>query len=134
MAIDFQKRCTDCDNLKIKNGIYTCEECFGQLCADIDDCPLGITAEEVQTINTKAESVKIKHEAKSTKPKAQRAPRERKPDEEKEAIIKVLAETLENQQNITDVKVTNAAKIIEFNIGKNHYKLDLIKQRAEKGT
>lgn len=30
------------------------------------------------------------------------------------------------------VEITNKSKIIEFNIGDNHYKLDLIKTRAKK--
>jgi len=56
--------------------------------------------------------------------------RERKPDEEKEKIIEILQNALENA-GIT-AKVTNKSKIIEFSIENNHYKLDLIKKRPKK--
>ena len=65
--------------------------------------------------------------------------RERKPDEEKELIIDILANTLLEKSeekviniDINSIKVVNKGKIIEFSIGENNYKLDLIKKRPKK--
>ena len=86
--------------------------------------------EEAEELTAKAKENKVNHEAKSDK-KRKTAKRERKPDEEKENLIKMLTECLENAG--IDAKITNKSKIIEFSIGKNDYKLDLIKKRAPKG-
>ena len=56
--------------------------------------------------------------------------RERKPDLEKEEVIHNLADFLQSYGY--PVKSTNKSKLIEFEIGENHYKLDLIKQRPPK--
>ena len=63
------------------------------------------------------------HQAKSTTEKKPRKPRPKKENPEKEAIIKKIAE------NIT---ITNKTKLIEFNIGENQYKIDLIQRRKPK--
>jgi len=85
--------------------------------------------EVVEELTAKAKENKINHEAKADKPRKS-VKRERKPDEEKENLIKILADCLES--NDFEVKITNKSKIIEFNVGGNHYKLDLIKQRPPK--
>ena len=88
--------------------------------------------EEQNSIDKKAKESKITatvHQAKSDNRK-ERKPRERKPDEEKEKIISNLAKFLENSTE--NVKITNISKIIEFDIGENHYKLDLVRQRKPK--
>ena len=85
--------------------------------------------EEQNSLDKKAKESKITatvHQAKSDSRK-ERKPRERKPDEEKEKIISNLAKFLENSTE--NVKITNISKIIEFDIGENHYKLDLVRQR-----
>lgn len=87
--------------------------------------------ETVEELTAKAKENKISHDAKTDKPRKS-TKRERKPDEEKENLIKILAETLENGG--FEVKITNKSKIIEFNVGENHYKLDLIKQRPPKNS
>ena len=130
-----QKRCEDCSCLKITKGEWLCDECFGQKIEDIDDCPLGVELVDIQAIEQKAKNNKILHNAKSATPK-ERKPRERKPNPEKEWIIQLLAETLKIAQNedlkVEQVNITNISKIIEFNIGGNHYKVDLIKQKSSK--
>jgi hypothetical protein len=83
----------------------------------------------VEELSAKAKENKVSHEAKAVKPR-KAIKRERKPDEEKENLIKILAKCLENE-GIT-AQITNKSKVIEFNVGENHYKLDLIKQRAKK--
>ena len=88
--------------------------------------------EEQNSLDKKAKESKITptvHQAKSDSRK-ERKPRERKPDEEKEKIISNLAKFLENSTE--NVKITNISKIIEFDIGENHYKLDLVRQRKPK--
>ena len=84
---------------------------------------------EVEALTAKAKENKISHEAKSDKPRKS-VTRERKPDEEKEHLIEILANSLKNAGFSTEI--TNKSKIIEFNVGENHYKLDLIKQRPPK--
>lgn len=84
---------------------------------------------EVEELTAKAKENKIQKGAKSDKPRKKTA-RERKPDLEKENLIKILAEALENT-GIT-VEITNKSKIIEFKVQENCYKLDLIKKRPPK--
>ena len=85
----------------------------------------------VEELTAKAKEAKISHDAKSEKPRKNAGkPRERKPDEEKEKLIDILANALVAEG--IEAKVTNKSKIIEFSIGENHYKLDLIKQRPPK--
>lgn len=87
--------------------------------------------ETVTQLTEKAKVNKINHEAKALKPR-KTIKRERKPDEEKEKLIEILANYLKNEG--FDVEITNKSKIIEFNVGENHYKLDLIKQRPPKNA
>ena len=85
--------------------------------------------EVVEELTEKAKVNKINHEAKSDKPRKS-VKRERKPDEEKENLIEILANCLKNAG--FDTEIVNKSKLIEFNVGENHYKLDLIKQRPPK--
>ena len=85
--------------------------------------------EVVEELTAKAKVNKINHEAKSNKPRKS-VKRERKPDEEKENLIQILYNCLLNSG--FDAEIVNKSKIIEFDVGKNHYKLDLIKQRQPK--
>ena len=85
--------------------------------------------ETVEELTAKAKENKIQKGAKSDKPR-KKTVRERKPDLEKENLIKILAEALENT-GIT-VEITNKSKIIEFKVQENCYKLDLIKKRPPK--
>ena len=91
--------------------------------------------EEVEALTQKAKDNKITatiHGAKADAPKAKREV-VRKENPTKEAIIQILAQTLSNQENIIDLKITNIGKIIEFktNDGKS-FKLDLIQRRDKK--
>lgn len=85
--------------------------------------------EEVEELTKKAKANKINHEAKADKPR-KAVKRERKPDVEKENIIIMLANRLIDAG--FEVEVTNKSKLIEFSVGENHYKLDLIKKRPPK--
>lgn len=86
--------------------------------------------EEVEALTKKAKENKaIDHGAKADKPRKQ-VKRERKPDVEKEKIIEILANCLKNEG--FDAEITNKSKLIEFSVGENHYKLDLVKKRPPK--
>lgn len=70
------------------------------------------------------------HEAKSSKPRAKRVV-EKKEDVIKEDIVKRTAEML--TAIAKNVKITNAGKIIEFDMPDGfHYKFDLVRQRKPK--
>ena len=85
--------------------------------------------ETVEELTKKAKVNKVSHDAKSLTPR-KATKRERKPDEEKENLIEILTNCLKNAGY--DAEIVNKSKIIEFNVGGNHYKLDLIKQRTKK--
>lgn len=84
---------------------------------------------EVEELTAKAKENKIGHDAKSMKPRKQTV-RQRKPDEEKEKIIEILANALKNAG--IEPNITNKSKEILFSIGENNYRLDLIKKRPKK--
>lgn len=129
--MNFKKRCEDCKHLRIKNKTWTCEECFNQLCEDIDDCPEGITSEEIEEIEAKTKTNKVKLNAKADKPKERKA-REVKPDVTKELIIAEIANTLTAMVGCENVEITNKSKLVEFDLDGNHFKVDLIRQRKPK--
>ena len=92
--------------------------------------------EVVEELTAKAKENKVQKGAKSDKPR-KKTTRERKPDLEKEEIVKILAECLKNtaemtEINIHDIKIVNKSKLLQFSIGENRYKLDLIKKRPPK--
>ncbi len=91
-----------------------------------------LTNETVEELTEKAKVNKVLKGAKSEKAMAKPTkPRERKPDIEKETLISEISTFLQ-MYGASSVEITNKSKIIEFNIGENHYKLDLIRQRAQK--
>lgn len=98
-----------------------------------------LTDETEQELTTRAKKNRITatiHQAKSDNPRKP-IKRERKPDVEKEKIIEILANFLQKSKDelkidIEFVEITNKSKIIEFSVGENHYKLDLIKKRPPK--
>lgn len=57
---------------------------------------------------------------------------ERQEDTEKINLVKGLADFLEKDNQIEKVEIANKSKLILFQIGKNTYKLDLIRQRKPK--
>lgn len=56
---------------------------------------------------------------------------ERKPDTTKEGVIQQLADFLTNN-GYTEVEIVNKSKLIEFKIGADTYKIDLIRKRPPK--
>lgn len=87
--------------------------------------------EEVNQLTQKAKENKaVQHGAGNALKKRNPTKKERKPDIEKEEIIEKLTNFLISIGIKADIM--NKSKIIQFQIGENRYKLDLIKQRPPK--
>ena len=91
-----------------------------------------LTDETVEELTNRAKDNRITatiHQARSAQEKEKKA-RPKKEQPEKEMIIKELADFLPKfAENVT---ISNTAKVIEFQIGENFYKLDLILHRKPK--
>ena len=87
--------------------------------------------EEQEELDKTAKANKVKLVA--TDKAKKKTPRERvaKPQPEKEFLISLLAKALENE-DISDLKVENKAKLITFSYKNHDYKLDLVKKRPPK--
>lgn len=125
----FEKRCEDCICLVKQNGIWCCDECFGQPITEVDDCPEGITLEAIEEVNAKAKEVK--NVVSSAERKKERKPRERKLDEVKVNLIQLIGEFLATQ-NLDFVEITKPEREIDFKIGADEYTLTLTKHRKPK--
>lgn len=124
-----QTRCEDCPNLVIKNGKWTCDECFGQLVEEIDDCPEGVTVEMVEEINNK--KIKVDVGARAEAPKKESKPRTVVTSDEKKQLFSDIL------TNLTEIygesaKVEKENKLIIVKIGEKTFKIDLIEQRKPK--
>lgn len=58
--------------------------------------------------------------------------RERKENPQKRMVIQLIAETLRNCGECSNINVENIEKIITFSIGEDNFKIDLIKSRKPK--
>lgn len=123
-------RCEDCPKAYKKSNILVCSECFDQACNTIDDCPDGITFEQVNIINEEMKKVRNNIGARSDKASKPRV-KTQKLDKEKDGIVTMLYNTL-IEKEYSNVTIVKPAKLIEFNYNGNHYKLDLIKTRKPK--
>ena len=135
----FEKRCEDCVCLVMNHGKMCCDECFGQPCAEIDDCPEGLTVEEVEKAVTltdeQKKAVKKATITTSEEKVTKTAKRERKPVEnpEKEAIIDLISKTLD-LASMENVEITNKTREITFKKGENSYKVTLTATRKPKNA
>lgn len=91
-----------------------------------------IVNEELEELDAKAKG-QYKIVNKTEKPKA-KTPRERtqKPQPEKEYIVGIIAEFLEDITDISNLNIENKAKLITFDYKGASYKLDLVQKRAKK--
>lgn len=55
-----------------------------------------------------------------------------KVNENKQFLIKIIAELLKNTNDISNLRVTNNQKLIEFSYNLKEYKIDLIEKRDKK--
>lgn len=126
--MDYKKRCTDCACLIEKNGIWCCDECFGQKCEEIDDCPEGATEETAEELDAKQKEIKVNVGARSEK-KTERKPKTIKVSDEKTQIFNDLLRFLTENY---DFSVLKDNKLIEISYNGKKFKLDLIETRQKK--
>ena len=91
--------------------------------------------EEEEELTKKAKANRITatiHEAKVEKERKPRA-KTAKEYPDKEEIINVLFGAVAAMNEISNLKITNKAKVIEFTYKDNEYKIDLIQRRKAKG-
>jgi len=124
--INYKKRCEDCACLVEKNGVWCCEECFGQRCEDIDDCPEGVVGDEVDEMTEKAKEI-TRYEQSGERKKPVR---ERKVDNIKLDILQTIQSALVEQYDIhVDIeKEVNA----HFTLDGEDYSIKLTRHRKKK--
>ena len=126
--MDYKKRCADCACLIEKNGVWCCDECFGQKCEEIDDCPEGATEETAEELDAKQKEIKINVGARSEK-KTERKPKIIKVSDEKTQIFNDLLRFLTENY---DFSILKDNKLIEISYNGKKFKLDLIETRQKK--
>ena len=126
--MDYKKRCADCACLIEKNGVWCCDECFGQKCEEIDDCPEGATEETAEELDAKQKEIKVNVRARSEK-KTERKPKTIKVSDEKTQIFNDLLRFLTENY---DFSVLKDNKLIEISYNGKKFKLDLIETRQKK--
>ena len=89
--------------------------------------------EEQDALDMKAKDNKVKLAASTEKPKA-KTQKERvvKSNPDKEYIVGVVAEFLEEIVGKDNINIENKAKLITFTYNGNEYKLDLVQKRPPK--
>ena len=89
--------------------------------------------EEQNTLDMKAKGNKVKLATSAEKPKA-KTQKERvvKSNPDKEYIVGVIAEFLEEIVGKDNINIENKAKLITFNYKGEDYKLDLVQKRKSK--
>ena len=90
--------------------------------------------EEQEELDKKAKASRITatiHQARAETQK-ERKKVERKADQTKDSLVERLADYLKTS-GIANVQIVKIGKLIEFDIGSEHFKLDLIRQRKPKG-
>ena len=124
----------------VKVGAEWVERTIKALDTDLEDVLLMWLEDEGYLVNeeqeelvkqAKVNGVKIK--ADTDKPK-KKTPKERvaKSQPEKEYIVGIIAEFLEDITDISNLKIENKAKIITFSYKNQDYKLDLVQKRKKK--
>lgn len=133
MVYNFNGRNIRIPDAEIENNMkvleLTKDEAIQLYLEDNDYC----VNEEVERLTQKAKENKaVVHGAKSDKPRKKKttAAKERKPDTEKEDFITKLADFLTKEGY--NPQIVNKSKLIEFKMGENTFKLDLIRKRVPK--
>lgn len=126
-----EKRCEDCACLIQKNGVWCCDECFGQKCEDIDECPEGIELAEVEEIHEKTKDVKVNVGAKGEKVRKESKPKVVKVSDEKKVLFAEIWSALEYEFG-KNAEILKENKLISVKIGEKVFKIDIIEQRKPK--
>ena len=120
----------DIDRLMKLPDIKTVDDACWVWCEDNGK----IINEEQEELDKKAKANRITatiHQAKAETQK-ERKKVERKADQTKDSLVEQLANYLKTS-GIANVQIVKIGKLIEFDIGSEHFKLDLIRQRKPKG-
>lgn len=125
----YKIRCEDCPNLVKQGDKWLCAECFNQKCADIDDCPEGVTAEQVTEIQDAAAKVKIDTGAAKGKPRG-KSNKPKKLNPQKVELIALLAELLTDKG--FNATIVNPQKEIALLIDNNNYSISLTLHKSKK--
>ena len=89
--------------------------------------------EEQNALDMKAKGNKVKLTTSTKKPKAKtQRERTQKEQPEKEYIVGIIAEFLEDITDISNLNIENKAKLITFDYKGASYKLDLVQKRKSK--
>lgn len=129
--MNYKTRCEDCDCLKKVGSEWLCTECFNQKCAEVDDCPLGIEAEDVEVLEEKAKTYKkenAKSEINPDKPQEKKT-RTVKISDEKQALFAEIVDFLRTTNKKYTILKEN--KLIQIEIGDKTFKIDLIQQKKK---
>lgn len=111
------------------DGIKTIEDACWIWCEDNGK----IVNEEQEELDKKAKENRITatiHQARAENTK-ERKKVERKPDQVKDSLVEGLKAFL-IEQGFDNVAITKVGKLVEFDCGGEHFKLDLIRQRPPK--
>ena len=111
------------------DGIKTIEDACWIWCEDNGK----IINEEQEELDKKAKDNRITatiHQARAETTKERKKP-ERKPDQVKDSLVESLKDFL-IEQGFENVTITKVGKLVEFDCGNEHFKLDLIRQRPPK--
>jgi hypothetical protein len=111
------------------DGIKTIEDACWIWCEDNGK----IVNEEQEELDKKAKENRITatiHQARAENTK-ERKKVERKPDQVKDSLVESLQAFL-IEQGFENVTITKVGKLVEFDCGGEHFKLDLIRQRPPK--
>ena len=111
----------------IKNLGITREQAIQMYLEDEGYCE---NAEQIALTQKAVKSGVQKQMTKVTSNRKSEKKRERKPDEVKEDIIQKLAEFIPSFSE--NVQIENIGKIITFNIGDEHFTLNLVRNRQKK--
>ena len=111
------------------DGVKTEEDACWIWCEDNGK----IINEEQEELTKKAKDNRITatiHQARAETTK-ERKKIERKPDQVKDSLVESLKDFL-IEQSFENVTITKVGKLVEFDCGGEHFKLDLIRQRKPK--
>lgn len=121
-----EKRCEDCVCLIEKNKRMCCDELWGELCDNIEECPEGVELEEINNLNEKAKAIRITNAA--DKPKKEKTERKTKVSAEKTRIFNTILDILNEKYN---VNVLNDNKLIEIELNGKKFKVNLTETRIK---
>lgn len=130
--MNYKQRCQDCACLVEKNGTWCCDECFGQKCEDVTDCPYGADEQALAEMD-RLQKVKVDHGHAQAKRK-QTKPRTVKVSDAKKHLFSNLHTFLQDYcLNFGgNVEVSKENKLMLVEIDGKTFKIDLIEQRPKK--